>query len=252
MLPLVSVPAAQQDRQTSCHRACVVHRLGSERHRKWEAIYDDPDGHVGARDNRNNVENRVGHGEGSSHDVAPSAEDVGNDESKVGQRRKDDKGSDEGAECGAAADIHTSNNCVQHRTYQCRIQWVSPFLINVSDPARKRRRIVSAESPQHTSRCDVASDVRSEGWKEDDEEEADRACLAIGSLAVEFGERKGPGVREKRGEVVHRIKDCDDVAEGSGEADDVLSQDGFGDVDAGEGDFFGHVGYAITMKRQYS
>jgi hypothetical protein len=72
--------------------------------------------------------------------------------------------------------------------------------------------------------------------------------MAVRSLAVEFSEGKRPGVGEEGVEVIHRVEYCDDVAEGSGEADGILSEDSFGNVHARTRDFLGKVSYTITRE----
>mgnify|MGYP004519396487 CR=1 FL=1 len=82
----------------------------------------------------------------------------------------------------------------------------------------------------------------------DDDQQAEGAGDAVCALAVEFGEREGPRVVEERGDVVDAVEDGNDVEEGGQEADDVLREDGFGDVDAGLRDFFCKVGDAVTAR----
>jgi hypothetical protein len=65
-------------------------------------------------------------------------------------------------------------------------------------------------------------------------------------LAVELCEREGPGILEQRVEVVDAVEDGDYVEECGEESDNVLCEDGFGDVNAGLGDFFGEVRDAVT------
>ena len=84
-----------------------------------------------------------------------------------------------------------------------------------------------------------------------DDEEAEGAGDGVGGLAVEFGEGEWPGVREEGFEVIDAVEDGDDVEEGSEEADDILSEDGFGYVDAWLRDFFSQVRDAVTVKSQY-
>jgi hypothetical protein len=66
-------------------------------------------------------------------------------------------------------------------------------------------------------------------------------------LSVQFGEGEGPGVFEEGVEVVDGIEDGYEVEEGGYETDGVLGEDGFGDVGAWFGEFFGEVGYAVTV-----
>jgi hypothetical protein len=80
----------------------------------------------------------------------------------------------------------------------------------------------------------------------DDDEQAEGAGEGVCALAVEFGEGEGPGVAEERVEIVDGVEDGDYVEEGGEEADDVLGEDGFGDVDARFRDLFGEVGDAVT------
>jgi hypothetical protein len=81
----------------------------------------------------------------------------------------------------------------------------------------------------------------------DDDEEAEGAGDGVCGLTVEFGEREGPGVREEGIKIVDAVEDGDDVEECGEEADDVLHENGFGDVDAWLGDFFGQVRYAVAV-----
>jgi hypothetical protein len=79
------------------------------------------------------------------------------------------------------------------------------------------------------------------------DEEAEGAGDGVCGLAVKLGEWEGPGVREEGVEVVDAVEDGDDVEEGGEEADDVLCEDGFGDVDAWFGDFFCEVRDAVAV-----
>jgi hypothetical protein len=86
----------------------------------------------------------------------------------------------------------------------------------------------------------------------DDDEQTEGAGGAVRSLAVELGEGEGPGIVEERVEIVDCVEDGNYVEEGSDEADDVLREDGFGDIDTWFGDFFCKVGDAVTGSYQYS
>ena len=85
----------------------------------------------------------------------------------------------------------------------------------------------------------------------DDDEEAEGAGGGVGGLAVEFGEGEGPGVGEEGVEVVDAVEYGDDVEEGGEEADDILREDGFGDVNAWFGDLFRKVRDAVAVESQY-
>ena len=85
----------------------------------------------------------------------------------------------------------------------------------------------------------------------DDDEEAEGAGDGVGGLAVELGEGEGPGVREEGVEVVDAVEDGYDVEEGGEEADDILREDGFGDVNAWFGDLFRKVRDAVAVESQY-
>ena len=80
----------------------------------------------------------------------------------------------------------------------------------------------------------------------DNDEQAERAGEAVCALAVELCEWEGPGVVEQRVEVVDAVEDGDYVQECGDETDNVLREDGFGDVDTGLGDLFSDVRDAVT------
>lgn len=110
--------------------------------------------------------------------------------------------------------------------------------MDASDPAAEGRGVVAAQGPQHAPGRDVGTDVGAEGGQVDDDEEAKRAGEGVCGLAVELSEGKGPGVAEERVEIVDAVEDGDYVEKGGQEADNVLRENRFGNVDTRLGDFF--------------
>ena len=116
----------------------------------------------------------------------------------------------------------------------------------MADPGGERGCAVATERPEHAAGCNVAADAGAEGGQEDDDEEAEGAGARVCGLAVEFGEGERPGVVEEGGQVVDGVENCDDIAEGAEEADNVLREDGSGNVYARAGDFFCEMGHAVA------
>ena len=250
-LPDHYVPRPLKHRHPAHDHARVVHRGGIERHRRWETIDDDPDSHVSARQRGDGVEHRRGHGEGSADDVRPAGKDVGRDEGQVRATGHDDERPDESRKGGAIAHVDGAEQAVEHGAGERRVERVLLRGVYAADPRAAWCGVVAAQRPQHAARGDVCADVCAEGGEVDDDEEAEGAGNGVGGLAVEVGEGEWPGIREEGVEVIDAVEDGDDVEEGSEEADDILSEDGFGYVDAWLSDFFSQVRDAVTVKSQY-
>lgn len=167
--------------------------------------------------------------------------DVGKNEGEVGAAAHDDEGPDESGERGAVAHVDGAEQAIKHGAGERRVERVLLRGMHATDPRAARRGVVAAQRPQHAARSDVCADVGAEGGEVDDDEEAEGAGDGVGGLAVELGEGEGPGVREEGVEVVDAVEDGDDVEEGGEEADDILREDGFGNVDAWFGDFLCEV-----------
>ena len=183
--------------------------------------------------------------------MRPAGEDVGRDEGEVGAAAHNDEGPDESGERGAVAHVDGAEQAIKHRAGERRVERVLLRLVHAADPRAARRRIIAPQRPQHAARGDVCADVGAERGEVDDDEEAEGAGDGVGGLAVELGEGEGPGVREEGVEVVDAVEDGDDVEEGGEEADDILREDGFGDVNAWFGDLFRKVRDAVAVESQY-
>lgn len=158
--------------------------------------------------------------------------DVRQNERKVRAAAHNDEGAHERRERGAVAHVDGAEHGVDYRAGERRVERVLLRTVHAANPAAEGCGVVAAQCPQHAAGCNVGTNVCAEGGQVDDDEKAQRTGEGVCGLAVEFGEGEGPGVVEERVEVVDAVEDGDHVEEGGQKANDVLCEDGFGDVDA--------------------
>lgn len=240
------IPHALEDRQAAHNHTRVIHRRCIKRHRVRETVDDDPHAHVRTRDTRDRVEDIRGHRERAADDVRPARQDVGQDEGQVRARAHDDEGADERGKRGAVADVDSAEHRVHQRAGEGRVERVLLRAVHAAQPGAEGCGGVAAERPEHAAGGDVGADVGAECGQVDDDEEAEGASKGVCGLAVEFGEGEGPGVGKEGVEVVDTVEDGDYIEEGGKEANDVLREDGFGNVDARLGDFLCKMRDAVT------
>ena len=159
---------------------------------------------------------------------------------KIGHGGEDREDADKGIECRLRADVYATEDG-DHAPYrELCVERVAPVMGYGAQPLGKRRGVVARQRPQHAAGGSV---VGGDGDDEiEDEYDQQARCASSGAsscLQVYSGEGQ---LIDGRGNHIVKggdgVEDGDVEYEGGQEAYGELSNDAFGDVDSGLGDFF--------------
>lgn len=105
--------------------------------------------------------------------------------------------------------------------------------VDMGEKAAERHGSVTGQGPDNTAGGDETTDTGYEGGQESEEEQPDRTGLGAGDLPVDLCEREGVSALQDGVKVANAVKDGQKVEKAGDGANDVLGQDGFGDVETG-------------------
>jgi len=182
--PMHKPPDPNEHSEANRNNARVIHSSRISRKRIREAIDDDGDNDVDARD-RVNKESRAAHPEKARLDVLAARKEMREDGEQEGDGGEEHERADEGVECCCRAHVDRTHACRDDAACQRGVEGALPADADGADVRAEWRGVIASQSVEGAACDDVASDRGCDYGQDDDNEEAQRGCLGAGSLVID-------------------------------------------------------------------